>query len=160
LNISKDTGRVESIDWKVFPVTSQISEAPEFAVVSSKYARLLPELSQVVGRTSVPLEARSAAGRTLETNVGNFVTDAFRKAVGADVAMINGGSIRADAVISPGTLTVRVVLSILPFKTKLVKLEVSGATLRAAVEHGLSRTAEDAEPGRFPQVSGVQFSFD
>jgi 5'-nucleotidase len=32
--------------------------------------------------------------------------------------------------------------------------------LRAALEHGVSRSAEDKEPGRFPQVSGVRFSFD
>jgi 5'-nucleotidase len=32
--------------------------------------------------------------------------------------------------------------------------------LRAALEHGVSRSAEDSEPGGFPQVSGVQFSFD
>ncbi|HZE71341.1 MAG TPA: 5'-nucleotidase C-terminal domain-containing protein [Pyrinomonadaceae bacterium] len=160
LNISKDTGRVESIDWKVIPVTNQIPEDPEFAVVTNKYARLLPELARVLGRTSVPLDARSAEGRTRETNVGDFVTDALRKATAADVALINGGSIRADAVISPGVLTVRDVLSILPFKNKIVKLEISGATLRSAIEHGLSRSAEDAEPGRFPQVSGIQFSFD
>ena len=49
---------------------------------------------------------------------------------------------------------------ILPFKNKLVKIEVTGATLRAALEHGVSRSAEDSEPGGFPQVSGVRFSFD
>jgi 5'-nucleotidase len=32
--------------------------------------------------------------------------------------------------------------------------------LRAALEHGVSRTAEDSEPGRFPQVSGIRFTFD
>jgi 5'-nucleotidase len=48
----------------------------------------------------------------------------------------------------------------LPFKNKLVKIEITGATLRAALEHGVSRSAEDAEPGGFPQVSGIQFSFD
>ena len=42
--------------------------------------------------------------RTRETNVGNLVTDAFRRATGADVALMNGGSIRADTIISPGTL--------------------------------------------------------
>jgi 5'-nucleotidase len=59
-----------------------------------------------------------------------------------------------------GRISVRDVLSILPFKNKLVKIEVTGATLKAALEHGVARSAEDAEPGRFPQVSGVQFSFD
>ena len=73
---------------------------------------------------------------------------------------MNGGSIRADELIRPGPLTNRNVLSILPFKSKVVKIELTGATLRQALEHGVARSAEDAEPGRFPQVSGVKFSFD
>jgi 5'-nucleotidase len=73
---------------------------------------------------------------------------------------MNGGSIRADELIPAGPLTVRDVLSMLPFKNKVVKIEITGATLRAALEHGVSRSAEDAEPGGFPQVSGIQFSFD
>ena len=51
-------------------------------------------------------------------------------------------------------------LSILPFKNKLIKLEVTGAVLRAALENGVSRSAEDSQPGGFPQVSGIRFSFD
>jgi len=160
LNISKTSGELESIDWKVIPVTAETKEDPQFAVVYQKYQGLLKELSQVVGRTRAALDARSAEGRTRETNVGNFVADALRKATASDVALINGGSIRADTIISPGLLTKRDLLSILPFKNKVLKLEVSGATLRAALEHGVSRSAEDREPGRFPQVSGMRFTFD
>ena len=87
-------------------------------------AALLKELSQVVGRTTVELDARSAMGRTQETNVGNFIADAFRTATGADVGLMNGGSIRADEIIRAGPLTKRDVLSILPFKNKVVKVEI------------------------------------
>jgi 5'-nucleotidase len=160
LNISKETGELESIDWKVIEVTSDTPEAPEFVSVNKKYAALLAQLAKPVGRTTVPLDARSAENRTRETNVGNFVADAYRKATAADVAIMNGGSVRADELLPAGQLTVRDVLSILPFKNKLVKIEITGATLRAALENGVSRSAEDAEPGRFPQVSGIQFSFD
>jgi 5'-nucleotidase len=159
LNISP-TGELDSIDWKVIPVDDKTKEAPEFAAVYKKYAGLLTELAKPVGRTNVALDARSKENRTKETNVGNFITDAFRKATAADIGYMNGGSVRADAVIGPGRLTERDLLSILPFKNKLVKIEVTGATLRAALEHGVSRSAEDSEPGGFPQVSGVQFSFD
>jgi 5'-nucleotidase / UDP-sugar diphosphatase len=161
LNISKTTGELESIDWKIIPVTAETAnEAPEFTSVLTKYQDLLNQLAKDVGQSSVPLDARSAENRTQETNVGNFVADAFRKATNADVALLNGGSVRADQLIPAGPLTVRDVLSILPFKNKLVKIQITGATLRAALEHGVSRSAEDAEPGRFPQVSGIQFSFD
>jgi 5'-nucleotidase len=160
LNISKSTGAVESIDWKVIPVTDKIKDDPEFSAINRKYGGLLKELSQVVGRTAVVLDARSAVGRTQETNVGNLITDAFRLATAADVGLMNGGSIRADAIIPRGTLTKRDILSILPFKNRVIKLELTGALLRAALEHGVARSAEDKEPGRFPQISGVKFSFD
>src|SRR4026207_465214 len=160
LNISPTTGELESIDWKVIPVDSTTKEATEFATVYRKYATLLAQLAKPVGRTNVALDARSLQSRTRETNVGNFVTDAYRKATAADVALMNGGSVRADEIIAKGPLTMRDLLSILPFKNKLVKIEVTGATLRAALEHGVSRSAEDSQPGGFPQVSGIRFSFD
>ena len=160
LNISPTTGELESIDWKVIPVDSTTKEATEFAAVYRKYSSLMAQLAKPIGKTSVKLDARSAENRTKETNVGNFIADAFRKSTGADVGLMNGGSVRADSIIGPGTLTQRDLLSILPFKNKLVKIEVTGAILRGALEHGVARSAEDAEPGRFPQVSGVQFTFD
>jgi 5'-nucleotidase len=159
LNIASD-GTLDSIDWKVIRVTDETKNDPQFASVQRKYAGLLTQLAKPVGRTAVALDARSAENRTVETNVGNLITDAFRKATAADVALMNGGSVRADNIIRPGTVTARDVISILPFKNKLVKIEVTGATLLAALEHGVSRTAPGAEPGQFPQVSGMTFSFD
>lgn len=160
LNISRANGKLESIDWKVIPVDSETREDPEFMAVYRKYAGILKELAKPVGRTTVALDARSAESRQGETNVGNLVTDAFRRATRADVALINGGSIRADSIISAGRLTTRDVLGILPFKNKVVKLEITGAELRSMLEHGVARSAEDSEPGRFPQVSGIRFTFD
>lgn len=160
LNIIKATGKVESIDWQVMTVDESVKEDPRFAYITSKYSDILRELAIPVGSTSVELDARSAENRQRETNVGNFVADSFRKIVAADVAVINGGSIRADTIISPGQITRREVLGILPFKNSVVKIAVTGGTLRKALEHGVSRSAEDAEPGRFPQVSGLAFTFD
>jgi len=154
------SGELDSIDWKVIPVDSTTKEAPEFAAIYKKYSSLLAQLAKPIGSTTVALDARSAENRTRETNVGNFITDAFRKWTAADVGLMNGGSVRADGIIGPGKLTQRDLLSILPFKNKLVKIEVTGATLRAALEHGVSRSAEDSQPGGFPQVSGIKFSFD
>ncbi len=161
LNISQTTGELESIDWRVIQVDSKTKEAPEFAAVYRKYANLLAELAKPVGRSTVALDARSAENRTRETNVGNFVADSFRKALVADVGFDERRlDSRGFELIPPGESPIRDVLSILPFKNKLVKIEVTGAMLKAALEHGVSRTGPGSEPGGFPQVSGVQFSFD
>jgi 5'-nucleotidase len=160
LNISKTTGELSSIDWKVIPVTNETAEDPVFSPIYRKYAGLLAELDRPVGRSIVPLDGRSAENRTHETNIGNFVADAFRRATASDVALVNGGSIRVDEILGAGRLTMRDVLSILPFKNKLVKIQVTGALLREALENGVSSVADDAQPGGFPQVSGIQFSYD
>jgi 5'-nucleotidase len=160
LNVNPATGKVESIDWEVIAVTDEVPDDPDFAPVTAKYKDILTDLATRVGHTDVLLDARSAANRTQETNVGDFVADAFRKATSADVAVVNGGSIRADLTFAPGDLTKRSVFSILPFNNPVVKIEVPGDVLRKALENGVSRSAEDAEPGRFPQVSGIRFSFD
>jgi 5'-nucleotidase len=160
LNINRQTGKLESMDWEIVPVNQTVAEAPEFAAISEKYKDLLTTLSQKVGETAVVLNALSADNRQTETNVANFITDAFRAAMGADAALMNGGSVRADLHFEPGALTTRAVLSILPFGNAVIKIEVSGKTLRAALEHGVARSAEDNEPGRFPQVSGIRYAFD
>jgi 5'-nucleotidase len=160
LNFNAQTKKLESMDWEIIPVTDKIESAPEFASVTDKYKDLLQKLAEPVGRTGVALDALSLSNRTKETNIGNFVADAYRNAANADVALVNGGSIRADLTYNIGTLTKRDVLSILPFNNPIVKVEISGKTLREVLEHGVARSAEDNEPGRFPQVSGMSFKFD
>ena len=160
LNISKSTGKLESIDWEIIPVTDQVKDDPSFAPVTQKYGALLKTLEQPIGRTDVELDIKSANVRTHETNMADFIADAFRKATGADVAMVNGGSLRADTITEPGILTKRDVLSILPFNNRVVKLQVNGAVIRAALEHGVESFGQELQPGRFPQVSGIRFAFD
>ena len=161
LNISRSTGKLESIDWKIRQVDQSVDDDPEFATLTTRYGDLLKSLEQVVGRTAEKLEIRSADIRTRETNMGDFIADLYREATGADVALVNGGSIRADATIDPGDVTRRDVLSILPYNNKIVKLQISGAVLRAALEYGLaSLGVEEKQPGRFPQVSGIRYSYD
>jgi 5'-nucleotidase len=162
LNFDAKTKRFESMDWEIIPVTDQIEEAPEFKPVFEKYKDLLVKLAEPVGATSVQLDALSFSNRNKETNIGNFVADSYRKAANADAALVNGGSIRADLTYNPGILTKRDVLSILPFNNPIVKIEISGKTLREALEHGVARSGagEDNEPGRFPQISGMSFKYD
>lgn len=162
LNFNAQTKRLESLDWEIIPVTDKIADAPEFAPVYEKYKPLLEQLAVKVGATSVELDALSLSNRTKETNIGNFIADAYRNAANSDVALVNGGSIRADLTYNVGDLTKRDVLSILPFNNPIVKIEITGKTLRETLEHGVARSAasEDNEPGRFPQVSGMSFKFD
>jgi 5'-nucleotidase len=160
LYVDKKTGKLTSMDWAIIPVTDDIPEDPEFAPVFAKYKSLLDQLEARVGATSVPLDALSHSVRSKETDIGNFIADSYRKAVSADIGFVNGGSIRADLAYNHGPLTKRDVLSMLPFNNPIVKVEVTGKTLLDILEHGVARSREDNEPGRFPQVSGLRFTYD
>ena len=161
LNIHRRSGTVDSIDWEIIPVTDGVEEEPKSAAVIAEYEKKLSaELDLPVGRTTVELDARQETNRSRETNLGSFIADSYRKYAGADVALLNGGSIRSNTTYGPGALTKRDVLSILPFENPIVKIEITGATLRAALEHGVSRIREEKEAGLFPQVSGLRFTYD
>jgi 5'-nucleotidase len=160
LNISKSTGKLESIDWQIIPVTDKLNNDPAFAALDRKYGPLLKSLEQPVGRTEVQLDVKSADVRTQETNMGDFIADTFRQSTGADIGLVNGGSIRADATIQPGVLTKRDVLSMLPYNNKVVKMQLSGAVIRAALEHGVASIGQEEQPGRFPQISGLRYAYD
>jgi 5'-nucleotidase len=160
LNISRSTGKLESIDWKVWPVTRDVTEDVAFAPLFEKYGPMLKSLDQVVGRTNVKLEMRSADLRTRETNMADFIADIYRESTGADVALLNGGSIRADSEIEPGDIMRRDVLGMLPYNNRIVKIQITGAILRAALEYGVASMGPGEQPGRFPQVSGIRYSYD
>ncbi len=160
LNISRTTGKLESIDWKIIPVTDRVQSDPAFALLESRYGALMRSLAVPVGHSLVELDVKSADVRSQETNMADFIADTFRQAMDADVGLVNGGSVRADMIIRPGVLTKRDVLSMLPFNNHVVKLKVTGAIIRTALENGVSTAAEELQPGRFAQVSGIRYVFD
>jgi 5'-nucleotidase / UDP-sugar diphosphatase len=143
-----------------FISTIDVEEDPEAAAAVKVYTdQLDAELNIEIGTTETALDSRRATVRGMEAAIGNLIADAIRAATGADVAITNGGGIRADRTYDAGTvLTRRDILSELPFGNVTVLLEVDGASIREALENGVSRIEDGA--GRFPQVSGLSFAFD
>jgi len=140
--------------------TGRVDPDPILAKAVQAYRdRLSRELDVEIGSTGTELDSRRAMVRTRETAIGNLVADAMRLAVGADVALTNGGGIRAGKMYPPGSrLTRRDILSELPFGNKTVLLELTGRELRAALENGFSGI--EKRSGRFPQVSGIEVDYD
>ena len=129
------------------------------AAVNRYQERLVRDLEVAIGETETSLDTRRASVRSRETAFGNLLADAMRAATGSDVALTNGGGIRGDTVYPPGTVVTRkLVLTELPFGNRTVKLRVTGAQIKEALENGVSRIERGA--GRFPHVSGLAFAFD
>jgi len=162
INVSERDGR-RRVNWRPkFRVIDTADVAPD-AEVAAKidgYRKdLAGELDVVIARTDVELDSRRAAVRGGETVIGNLIADAMREAVKADVAITNGGGIRGNRLYAVGTpITRRDILAELPFGNSTVLLELSGKDIVEALENGVSEVADGG--GRFPQVSGMTFSYD
>jgi 5'-nucleotidase / UDP-sugar diphosphatase len=152
-----------SISW--FPTfrfidTATVEPDPESQALADKFQAQLDETLNVeIGTTEGPLDSRRNIVRSEEATMGNLIADAMRAVTGADVAIMNGGGIRADRTYDAGTkLTRRDILTELPFGNVTVVTELPGSQLLLALENGVSQVEKGA--GRFPQVSGMTFAFD
>jgi 2',3'-cyclic-nucleotide 2'-phosphodiesterase (5'-nucleotidase family) len=143
-------------------------------------AQLSPILNTQIGNSTkfIPRadQCGGSTGRTCESLVGNVVTDAIRTQyapTGVQFAITNSGGLRADLTCPttdnpndfcpaytppPFPITRGQVLTVLPFGNVVVTLTVNGAELKAMLENGVSRMP--AVDGRFPQVSGLCFTYD
>jgi 2',3'-cyclic-nucleotide 2'-phosphodiesterase/3'-nucleotidase len=164
LTLDVADGSVRDFDFTLHETATVVEELPVGPnpsvqmVMESFLSQLDEELNVVVGESTVPLDARREVVRSRESNLGNFVADAMREHVDADVALMNGGGIRTDTLYEPGEITKRQIVDVLPFPNNVVELEVSGETLLAALENGASRVEELS--GRFPQVSGLRYAYN
>lgn len=126
--------------------------------------------ASVIGFSEVLLNgARGVAGpegefaqglRNAETNLGNLVADALRFVAGTDVALQNGGGVRAS--IEAGDVSVGDTFNVLPFTNLVVAAQTMTAEqLRAVLEHGFGNaTPTGVADGRFPQLSGLRVEYD
>ncbi len=113
-------------------------------------------LAEKVAHTSVRLVGEREKVRAGETNLGDLITDAMLDATKADVALTNGGGIRAS--IEAGEVTKGDVITVLPFGNLIVTKKVSGADLKAALENGASDYPNPK--GAFAQVAGMTYKID
>lgn len=144
--------------------------------------------SNFFGITEVYLNGVRASVRTEETNLGNLTADAnlaAAKAVDSSVmvSLKNGGGIRAEIgeVVVPagatepsfnppagnslsgrpeGGISQNAIENTLRFNNGLSLLTLTRLELVDVLEHGIANAGPGVTSGRFPQVSGVNFSYD
>ena len=106
------------------------------------------EMGTVISESSVDL-LKSAAG--LDSDIGNWFTDAMRRQSGADAAFQNTAGIRSE--LRKGPVRIRDVYQVMPFENTLVKLTMTGEQIKRLMADNLS--------GGFSklQVSGLKVSF-
>ncbi len=121
-----------------------------------------------VGTTTVELPLTVGGNlicRAGECLLGNMATDAMLYRVNQinpddqyDIAITNGGGLRAP--IDEGPISVGEILEVLPFGNTMATFGLRGSDLLVALENGVSRYGGTSGTGRFPQISGMRFTYN
>jgi 2',3'-cyclic-nucleotide 2'-phosphodiesterase (5'-nucleotidase family) len=179
LEVDPHNGRAvsRSVEF-ITPVTDAVPPDPAIVEMLQPFRdELAPIFNTVVGESNVFIPRADACGRAdgrlCESLIGNVTTDSMRLRYGTDFAITNSGGIRADLTCPlvdiasdfcppytppPFPITRGQVLTVLPFGNVVVTVDVSGEELKTFLENGVS--AMPGANGRFPQVSGLCFTYD
>ncbi len=155
LDLHIEDRKVVRADGRLIGI-SPSPEMPDTAVgrLVRKYSEKVDAvLDEEVGVALTDLDGEHVRSR--ETNLGNLIADIMRQTAQADAAIIGGGSIRTS--IKKGRIQMKHVYAVSPFNNYIVGVRLTGRQIREALEHGLSAIEDGA--GRFPQVSGISFSY-
>ncbi len=95
-------------------------------------ADLAPIMNEKVTDLSVDLPHNRDTG---VSPMGATVAETMRRIVDADIAITNGGGVRAP--LMAGTITVGDMYTILPFDNTLVTMEMKGSDIIKVLEHGI-----------------------
>lgn len=141
------------------------------AFINDIKASLGESINKEIGFSDTSLSISNKDGirmvRNRETNIGDWVTDAMAYAAKCEIAICNGGGIRAD--LKAGKVTFGDIYSVHTFNNTLVKAKITGQVLLNLLETGYKFVAKEAigpdgqalnENGGFFQVSGIKLTID
>jgi 2',3'-cyclic-nucleotide 2'-phosphodiesterase (5'-nucleotidase family) len=147
--------------------------APIFNTVIGNSTKFIPRSDACYTGLPTPASDPSAQGRRCESLIGDLATDAMRTTYSTDFAITNSGGLRADLTCPttdiagdfcpaytppPYPITRGQALAVLPFGNVVFTVSINGAELKTFLENGVSLMP--SAQGRFPQVSGLCFTYD
>jgi 2',3'-cyclic-nucleotide 2'-phosphodiesterase (5'-nucleotidase family) len=151
LRVDRSSGRVE--DVRIHPPRILCREGRGESCVADDYegkavvpdarvaqaiAPALASAAQLEGESlSVVLATPIPRAYDRESPLGNLVADLMREAKGADVAVTNGGGLRAD--LPQGPLTYGALYEALPFDNRLAHIRMTAGALTQVIAENLRR---------------------
>lgn len=156
-----DNGAVQSYEGNPIVVSADLPEDPTAKRMIETLSVPIASLrKQVIGNTTQGLNGSREIVRKRESGMANVLADAALEAgqkAGAVIGLINGGGVRAS--IDAGPITFEEAITVQPFGNTLTILDLTGAEIKQALEHGVASWSEGK--GQFLHVSkGMSYTFD
>lgn len=164
IDLNFDSAGLPVIDTTRLTLDQGVEVDPAYLIVENKWRdRLLakfPFLEARIGTAALSMDAREVAVRSEESAWGNFIADQMRVAFGkpkADLAFVNGGTLRIDDMIE-GDIRFEDVGRTFGFSSYLRHTTVTGTEFREIMEAGYR--GQGGTQGYFPQISGFRVCID
>ena len=164
IDMSFDDAGLPLIETRTLDLDETVAVDADYQVLEDKWRGQLlerfPFLEARIGTAALAMDAREVAVRSVESSWGNFIVDQMRTGFGepvADLAFINGGTLRIDDMIEDD-IRFEDIGTTFGVSSFLRHTMVSGAEFRQIMEAGY-RGAGGTQ-GYFPQVSGFRLCVD
>ncbi len=147
------------INWQPKSLSQYQKDPKVLRQVINYTDRLANLLKQKIGVLTTAMDTNLVEVRTRENSFANFITDALKNHTRAEIALLNGGTIRGEKKYPANyALTRKDISKELPFRNKAVLLKVTGRQVWSALENGFSLI--EIVKGRFPQISGMKVKYN
>ncbi|QTA37990.1 bifunctional UDP-sugar hydrolase/5'-nucleotidase [Thermosipho ferrireducens] len=170
LELEVENGKINNWSWEAIPVNLKNYKGKDengksiYEYVGKPYPEAVyvktpldvfkkigsEKLDTVIGETKILLDGERAHVRSGDTNLAHIIADAMIWKTGADIAFQNGGGIRAS--IQPGKITIRNILTVLPFGNTVYVMKLKGSEIMKVLEY--AATIPEGK-GAFLQVGGL-----
>ncbi|HNW45538.1 MAG TPA: bifunctional UDP-sugar hydrolase/5'-nucleotidase [Elusimicrobiales bacterium] len=134
LNFDTATGKFTGASVKLIPLWTDVTgeDAEVTAMIKTFKEAADVEMDKPLGESAVDL-GTSKAG--LDSDIGNWFTDAMRRQSGTDAAFQNTAGIRAE--LRKGPVKMRDIYQVMPFENTLVKLTMTGDQIKKLMEDNI-----------------------
>lgn len=119
-------------------------------ILTSKIKEIVKNPAEIIYKTAVPLDGRDTPIRSIQTNLGQVITEAMSYAYQdeVDCALVNGGSIRIDDQLI-GNITAVAIFRVLPYGGPILKVKIKGSLLKRVLDFGFLAAGTGAYLQRF-----------
>ena len=151
------------IDSELFFIDETVASEPKIEAIVNKWVSILDlkikevidNPNEIIYTASEPLDGTDGASRSIQTNLGDIITQAMAWSYGdkVDAALVNGGSIRIDDML-PASVTSLDFFRALPFGGGILKVDLKGSLLKEILDYGKSKRGTGAYLQRYNITEG------
>jgi len=146
------------IDSELFFIDDKIASQPKVEAIVNKWVSILDlkikevidDPNEIIYTAPTLLDGTDSASRSIQTNLGDLITEAMSWSFNneVDAALVNGGSIRVDDMLS-ASVTSMDVFRVLPFGGGILKVDLKGSLLKEVLDYGKQKRGTGAYLQRF-----------